>query len=87
MPTEKKAELLKNFVDSALELMKAGLADLCVEKALLVSRAQAAGADIGIVFFPGAGTIVGCLHFPADQDAEPATLFRIVLPVPEGTTN
>jgi hypothetical protein len=78
--------LLKNFVNAALELMKEGLSGLNVEKALLVSRAQSMGADIGIVFFPGAGTVVGCLHFP-DQDAEPATLFRIVIPVPEGVTN
>ena len=85
MPTDRDA-LLKNFVTAALELMKEGLSGLNVEKAIAVSRAQQMGADIGIVFFPGAGTIVGCLHFP-DPDADTPELFRIVVPVPEGSTN
>jgi hypothetical protein len=86
MPTDRKAELLKNFVDAALALMSAGLSGLSVEKAFHVSRAQQMGADIGIVFFPGAGTIVGALH-PPDPDADVLELFRILVPSPEGSTN
>jgi len=78
--------LLKNFVDAALELMKEGLSGLNVEKALAVSGAQQMGADIVLVFSPGAGNVTVALHFP-DPDAEPATLFRIVVPIPEGVTN
>jgi hypothetical protein len=78
--------LVKNFVDVALDLMKSGLSELPLENAVLVERAQKMGADVGIVFFPGAGTIVGCLHFP-DPDAEPATLFRILVPFPEASSH
>jgi hypothetical protein len=74
--------LLKNFVDAALELMKSGLSGLSVENALLVAGAQAAGADVVLVFSPGAGNVTGALHFP-DPDAEPAMLFRIIVPFPE----
>lgn len=85
MPTDRDA-LLKNFVDAALELMKAGLSSLPIERMLYVSQAQKMGADVVLVFAPGAGTIVGALHFP-DPAAEPATLFKIVVPSPEGSTN
>ena len=78
--------LLKNFVDAALELMKEGLSQLSIEKAFHVSRAQQMGADVCLVFAPGAGTVVGCLHFP-DPDADTPELFRIVLPIPEASTN
>jgi hypothetical protein len=71
--------LVRNFVDAALELMKEGLSGLTLEKAFHVERAQKMGADVCLVFAPGAGTVVGALHFP-DPEAEPATLFRIVLP-------
>jgi len=78
--------LLKDFVTAALALMGSGLSGLSVEKAFHVSRAQQLGADVVLVFAPGAGTIVGCLHFP-DPDADTPELFRIVVPVPEGVTN
>jgi hypothetical protein len=78
--------LLKDFVDAALALMGSGLARLSVEQAILVSRAQQMGADVCLVFAPGAGTVVGCLHFP-DPDADTPELFRIVVPLPEVTTN
>jgi hypothetical protein len=78
--------LLKNFVDAALELMKAGLSSLPIERMLYVDRAQKLGADVVLVFAPGAGTIVGALH-PPDPDADVLELFKIVVPVPEGVTN
>ena len=79
-------ELLKNFVDAALALMAEGLSGLSIEKAFHVSRAQQMGADVCLVFAPGAGTVVGCLHFP-DPDADTPELFRIVVPFPEASTN
>jgi hypothetical protein len=39
-----------------------------------------------LVFAPGAGTVVGALHFP-DPAADTPELFRIVVPSPEGSTN
>ena len=71
--------LLKNFVDSALEVMRDGLSGLTPEKAILVDRAQKMGADVCMVFAPGAQTIVGALHFP-DPAADTPELFRIVVP-------
>jgi hypothetical protein len=53
---------------------------------LYVEQAQKLGADVVLVFAPGAGTVVGALHFP-DPSAEPATLFQIVVPSPEVSTN
>jgi hypothetical protein len=86
--TEKidRAILLKNFVDAALALMAEGLSGLPIEKALLVDRAQKAGADVCLVFAPGTGRIVGALH-PCEPDADVVELFRIVIPSPEGSTN
>ena len=84
--TDRRSELLKNFIDAALELMKAGLSQLPVEKAFHVDRAQQMGADVCLVFAPGAGTVVGCLH-PPEPDADVLELFRIVVPSPEGSTN
>jgi phenolic acid decarboxylase len=81
-----KATLLQNFVDAALALMKEGLSELSVEKAFHVDRAQKMGADVVLVFAPGAGTVVGALHFP-DPAADTPELFRIVVPSPEGSTN
>ena len=78
--------LLKNFVDAGLALMKEGLSGLPIEKAILVDAAQKAGADVCLVFAPGAGTVVGALH-PYDPDADVLELFRIVVPSPEGSTN
>jgi hypothetical protein len=78
--------LVKNFVDVALDLMKSGLSELSLENAVLVERAQKMGADVVLVFSPGAGNVTGALHFP-DPDAEPAMLFRIVVPFPGGVTN
>lgn len=78
--------LIKNFVDAALALMREGLSGLNPEKAVLVDRAQKMGADVVLVFAPGAGTIVGALHFP-DPAADTPELFRIVVPFPEGSTN
>jgi hypothetical protein len=77
---------LKIFVDAALELMKAGLSSLPIERMLYVEQAQKLGADVGIVFFPGAGNVTVALHFP-DPSTEPATLFQIVVPFPEVSTN
>jgi hypothetical protein len=74
--------LLKNFIDAALELMKAGLAGLSIEQAVLVDRSQKMGADVVLVFSPGAGVIVGALH-PADPAADVLELFRIVVPSSE----
>jgi len=74
--------LLKNFVDAALALMKVGLSGLNLEKAFYVEQEQKMGADVCLVFAPGAGTIVGCLH-PPDPAADVHELFRIVVPVPE----
>ncbi len=71
--------LLKNFIDAALALMKEGLSGLTVEKAILVDRAQAAGADVCLVFAPGAGSIVLALH-PPDPAADVVELLRIVVP-------
>ncbi|HEX9849264.1 hypothetical protein [Candidatus Deferrimicrobium sp.] len=85
MPTDRD-KLLADFVTAALELMKEGLSGLNVEKAFHVSRAQQMGADVVLVFAPGAGTVVGCLHFP-DPDADTPELFRIVVPFPEGVSN
>jgi hypothetical protein len=81
-----KDTLLKNFVDAALALMKERLSQLSIGNALLVAQAQAAGADVVLVFSPGAGNVTGALHFP-DPSAEPAMLFRILVPVPEGVSN
>jgi hypothetical protein len=72
--------LLKNFVDAALALMCEGLSGLNPEKAVLVARAQQAGADVVLVFAPGAGSIVGGLHAPG-PDADVLELFRIVVPL------
>jgi phenolic acid decarboxylase len=66
--------------------MKEGLSELSVEKAFHVDRAQKMGADVVLVFAPGAGTVVGALHFP-DPAADTPELFRIVVPSPEGSTN
>jgi hypothetical protein len=85
MPTDRDA-LLKNFVDAALALMKEGLSGLSIEKAFHVSRAQQMGADVVLVFAPGAGTVVGALH-PPEPDADVLELFRIVVPFPEGVSN
>jgi hypothetical protein len=85
MPTDKE-KLLADFVTAALALMREGLSGLSIEKAFHVDRAQKMGADVVLVFAPGAGTVVGALHFP-DPAAEPATLFKIVVPSPEGSTN
>jgi hypothetical protein len=78
--------LLKNFVDAALELMKEGLSGLSLGNAVLVERAQKMGADVVLVFSPGAGNVTGALHFP-DPSAEPAMLFRIQVPFPEVSTH
>ena len=48
----------------------------------IADAAQRAGADIVLVFSPGAQTIVGALHFP-DPNADPAERFRIVFPETE----
>ena len=85
MPTDRSA-LLKNFVDAALALMQEGLSRLPIEKTLHVERAQKMGADVALVFAPGAGTVVGALH-PPDPDADVLELFRFVVPSPEGSTN
>jgi hypothetical protein len=77
-----REKLLADFVDAALALMKEGLSGLTVEKAILVERAQAAGADVCLVFSPGAQKIVLALH-PADPDADVVELLRIVVPFPE----
>jgi hypothetical protein len=86
MKKDDRPTLLRNFVDAALALMSEGLSGLSVENALLVAQAQAAGADVVLVFSPGAGNVTGALHFP-DPSAEPAMLFRIVVPSPKGSTN
>ena len=78
--------LLDEFIAAALALMTEGLSGLSVENALLVARAQTVGADVVLVFSPGAGNVTGALHFP-DPSAEPAMLFRIVVPSPEGSSN
>lgn len=83
---KERAALLKNFVDAALALMGEGLSGLNAEKAILVDRAQKMGADVCLVFAPGAGTIVGALH-PCEPGADVLELFRIVIPSPEGSTN
>ena len=77
-----REKILADFVTAALELMKAGLSGLSIEKAFHVDRAQKMGADVVLVFAPGAGTIVGALH-PLDPDADVAELFRIVVPSSE----
>lgn len=74
-----REKLLSDFVTAALELMKEGLSGLSVEKAFHVNQAQKMGADICLVFAPGAGTVVGCLH-PPEPDADVAELFRIIVP-------
>jgi hypothetical protein len=81
-----REKLLADFVSAALALMCEGLRGLSPEKAVLVDRAQKMGADVVLVFSPGAGNVTGALHFP-DPDAEPAMLFRIVVPSPEAVTN
>jgi hypothetical protein len=81
-----REKLLADFVDAALALMKEGLSGLSLENAVLVERAQKMGADVVLVFSPGAVNVTGALHFP-DPDAEPAMLFRIVVPFPEEATN
>ncbi len=68
--------LLRRFVDAALALMSEGLAGLEPRKAHLVDRAQQAGADVCLVFSPGAGSIVAALHSP-DPAVDPVELFRI----------
>ena len=80
-----RAAVLSDFVTAALALMREGLSGLPPEKAILVDRAQKMGADVGVVFFPGAGNVTVALHFP-DPSAEPATLFRIQVPFPEAST-
>jgi hypothetical protein len=85
MPIDRDA-LLKNFVDAALALMKEGLSQLPIEKAFHVDRAQKMGADVCLIFAPGAGTVIGALH-PPDPDAEVLELFRVVVPFPEGVSN
>jgi len=79
-------DLLKNFVDAALALMGEGLSGLSSGQAVLVDRAQKVGADVVLVFAPGAGTIVGALH-PPNPDGDVLELFRIVVPFPEGVAN
>lgn len=74
-----REKLLADFVSAALALMCEGLSGLNPEKAVLVAQAQQMGADVVLVFAPGAGTIVGALH-PPDPDADVLELFRIVLP-------
>lgn len=85
MPIDRD-KLLADFVTAALELLKRGLSDLPVEKAFHVARAQQMGADVCLVFAPGAGTVVGALH-PPEPDADVLELFRVVVPVPEAVTN
>ena len=77
-------KLLADYTSAALALMCEGLRGLSVEKAALVVAAQERGADVCLVFAPGAGTVVGCLH-PPDPDADVLELFRIV--VPPGRSN
>jgi hypothetical protein len=81
-----RSTLLQNFIDAALALMKAGLSSLPIERMLYVEQAQKLGADVVLVFAPGAGTIVGALH-PPDPDADVMELFRLVVPVSEGSSN
>jgi hypothetical protein len=77
-----KEKLLADFVDAALALMREGLSGLNLEKAFHVDRAQKMGADVVLVFAPGAGTVVGALH-PPEPDADVLELFRIVVPSSE----
>ena len=81
-----REKLLADFVSAALALMCEGLSGLPAEKALHVDRAQKMGADVVLVFAPGAGTIVGALH-PPDPDADVMELFRLVVPVSGGSSN
>jgi len=79
-------ELLKNFVDAALELMKEALAGLPLERAMLVNVAQKKGFDVCLAFSPGAGTVVVALH-QEGGDAEPVTLCQIQIPRDEGNSH
>ena len=81
-----REKLLADFIDAALKLMQEGLSGLTVENALLVARAQQMGADVVLVFAPGAGTVVGALH-PPDPEADVLELFQIAVPFPEVSTN
>jgi hypothetical protein len=74
-----REKLLADFVTAALALMREGLSGLPIEKAFHADRAQKMGADVVLIFAPGAGTIVGALH-PPEPDAEVLELFRIVVP-------
>ena len=83
--TDRK-KLLDDFVTAALALMCEGLSGLNFEKAVLVAQAQKMGADVVLVFAPGAGTVVGALH-PPEPDADVHELFRIIVPSSEVSTN
>lgn len=86
--TKKKdrAELLRNFVTAALELMKRRLSDLPADAAFALNAAQNAGGDIVLIFNPGAGNIIAALHSP-HPDADPIPLFRIAIPFPEAASH
>ncbi len=74
-----RAALVKGFVDAALKLMEEGLSGLSPEKAAQVDFAQRRGADISLVFAPGAGPVVAALHVPG-SDVDPVEIFRVVIP-------
>ena len=71
-----REKLLADFIDAALKLMQEGLSGLTVENALLVARAQQMGADVVLVFAPGAGTVVGGIS-PTDRRLPLIPLFKI----------
>ena len=79
-------KLVADFIRSARALAAEGMSGLNAKKAVLVAGALERGADIVIVFNTSSSTVIGAIHFP-DPGADPAELFRIVVPSPEGVTN
>lgn len=69
-------ELLQDFLQAARALAAEGLSGLKPEEAILVDRAQRAGADVCLVYVTSTDFVVGALH-PLDPASDPVEIFRI----------
>jgi hypothetical protein len=74
MPTDRRSELLANYISAARALAAEGLSGLDPEKAVLVDAAQQAGADVILMYVTSTETVIGALNLP---NGDPVTIFRI----------
>lgn len=75
--SDRRPELLQNFVAAARALAAEKLSSLDIDRAIFVNNALKVGGDVCVVCLTGTGTAVGALHF-VDPAADPVELFREV---------